>query len=141
VEEAQKWIRFYLESEPRNHHRWIMVLKENGEKIGTCGFHRWNRETGEVETGYDLQPSYWRKGYMSETLAAIIQFAKEEMKVKKIFAHISVDNIASIRIAEKTGFLKTGDRYYEEFHGEKYLHDIYCFDLVSGSALTEKTEG
>jgi ribosomal-protein-alanine N-acetyltransferase len=58
MEEAQKWIGFYLESEPRNQQRWIMVLKENGEKIGTCGFHRWNRETGEIEVGYDLQPSH-----------------------------------------------------------------------------------
>lgn len=42
VGEAQKWIGFYLEGEPRNHHRWIITRKENGEKIGTCGFHCWN---------------------------------------------------------------------------------------------------
>lgn len=129
VEEAQKLIRFYLESEPGNQHRWIIVLKDSGEKIGTCGFHCWKRETGEIEMGYDLQPSYWRKGYISEALVAIMKFAAEEMKVKKIFAHISVDNIASIRTAEKMGFVKTGEQYYEEFHGEKYLHDIYCFDF------------
>lgn len=79
--------------------------------------------------GYDLQPSYWRKGYTSEALAAIMKFAAEEMKVKKIYAHIYVDNIASIRASEKMGFVKTGEQYYEEFHGEKYLHDIYCVDL------------
>jgi ribosomal-protein-alanine N-acetyltransferase len=127
MEEAQKWIGFYLESEPRNQQRWIMVLKENGEKIGTCGFHRWNRETGEIEVGYDLQPSYWRKGYTTEALTSIMKFAVEEMKVEKIFAHISADNIASVRISEKMGFVKTGEHYYQEFHGEKYLHDIYCF--------------
>lgn len=60
-----------------------MVLKENGEKIGTCGFHRWNRETGEIEVGYDLQPSYWRKGYTTEALTSIMKFAVEEMKVKR----------------------------------------------------------
>lgn len=127
VEEAQEWIGFYLENEPKNQHRWIIVLKENSEKIGTCGFHCWNRETGEIEMGYDLQQSYWRNGYACEALAAIMKFAVEEMKVKKIFAHISVDNIASIRTSEKMGFVNTGQQYYEEFHGEKYLHDIYCF--------------
>lgn len=126
LEEAKKWIDLYLQSEPRNHHRWIMVLKENGEKIGTCGFHRWNREKGEIEMGYDLQPAYWRKGYTTEALSAIIKFAKEEMKVKKIFAHISVDNTASIKTAEKLGFKQTGEQYFEEFQGKKYLHDIYC---------------
>lgn len=133
VEEAQKWIGFYLESEPRNQHRWIIVLKENGEKIGTCGFHCWNRENGEIQMGYDLQPSYWRNGYMSEALTAIMKFAAEKMKVKKIFTHISTDNIASIRTSEKIGFVKTGEQYYEEFHGEKYLHDIYCIDLKVNS--------
>ena len=128
MEQAQEWVNFYMQSEPRNHHRWIMVLKENGEKIGTCGFHCWNREKGEIEMGYDLQPAYWRKGYTSEALTAIIRFAAEEMKVKKIFAHISVDNIASARISEKLGFVKTGEQYYEEFRGEKYLNDIYCLD-------------
>jgi len=127
LEEAKTWIGLFLEGEPRNHHRWIMVLKENGEKIGTCGFHRWNRETGEIEMGYDLQPPYWRKGYTSEALTAIMKFALEEMKVKKIFAHISVDNIASIRISEKLGFVRTVEQYYEELHGKKYLHDVYYF--------------
>lgn len=50
------------------------------------------------------------------------------MKAKKIYANISVDNIASIRTSKKMGFVKTGEQYYEEFHGGKYLHDIYCVD-------------
>ena len=65
---------------------------------------------------------------MSEALTAIIKFAVEEMKVIKIFAHISVDNIASIRSAEKMGFVNTEEQYYEEFHCKKYLHNIYCFE-------------
>jgi RimJ/RimL family protein N-acetyltransferase len=39
VEEAQEWIGFYVESEPRNQHRWIIVLKENGE-TGSAGDRR-----------------------------------------------------------------------------------------------------
>lgn len=131
VEEAKKWITFYLQPEPRDHHRWIMVQKETGEKIGTCGFHRWNRGTGEVEIGYDLQPAYWRKGYMTEALSAIIKYAADKMKVTKIYAHISVDNLASVCTVEKMGFKKTGKQYNEDFREVKYLHDIYCIDLAS----------
>ena len=135
VEEAREWIKLYLESEPRNQHRWILVRKEDGEKIGTCGFHRWNRETGEIEMGYDLQPAHWRNGYTSEALAAIMKFAAKEMKVKKIFAHISTDNIASIRTSEKMGFVKTGKRYHENFRGENHLHEIYCCDLEANAGF------
>lgn len=129
IHEAEKWISFYLHEEPRNQHRWIIILKESNEKIGTCGFHCWNRETGEVEIGYDLQPAHWRKGYSYEALSEIIRFAREEMKVSKIYAHISVDNIASVKTAEKLGFERTGRQYHEVFRGSEYLHDIYCLEM------------
>lgn len=125
VNEAKQWIDFYLEQVPRNQHRWIIVLKSTGESIGTCGFHCWNKETGEVEIGYDLFPTYWRQGYATEALEQIIEYAKIIMYVKKIYAHISIDNIPSIKTILKQGFVKTEESYYEEFHGKKYLHDVY----------------
>lgn len=131
-EEAREIIDFYLEPEPRGQHRWIIILKENNEKIGTCGFHCWNRETGEMEIGYDLQPVYWQKGYMSEALIAALEFMKEELGARKLYAHIYPENSASVRIAEKMGFARTGKQYYEEFRGEKFLHDIYLLDLENG---------
>ncbi len=125
VDEAREWIDFYVEPEPRNQQRWILILKDTDENIGTCGFHCWNKETGEIEIGYDLYPTYWKQGYMTEAMTKIIEYAKEEMKVSKIYAHISVDNLPSIRAVLKQGFIKTDNHYFEEFHGEKYLHDIY----------------
>lgn len=128
LEEAMEIIDFYIESEPRDQHRWIIILKDSNEKIGTCGFHCWNHENGEVELGYDLQPAYWKQGYMREALTEILDFAKENMHIEKVYAHIYPENLASVRIAEKMGFKRTGEQYYEVFRGEKYLHDIYCWD-------------
>ena len=106
-----------------------MVLADSGESIGSCGFHCWNKETGEIEIGYDVYPTYWRQGYMTEALTKIVAFAKENMGVKTICAHISVDNVPSIQTALKQGFQRSGESYFEEFHGEKYLHDVYRLDL------------
>lgn len=128
TEEVKELIELYMEAEPRNQHRWIITLKDNGEKMGTCGFHCWNRESGEIEMGYDMQPAYWNKGYMREALTAILEFAKNSMCVKKIYAHIYPENIASVNAVEKLGFVRTGEQYYEVFRGEKYLHDIYLHD-------------
>ena len=125
VAEAVEWIDFYPEEEPGNQHRWVLILKENGEKIGTCGFHCWNREQHEAELGYDLWPTYWKHGYIQEAVGRIIDFAAKEMGVKTVFAHISVNNAASIRTALKLCFVRSGKQYDEEYHGQKYLHDIY----------------
>jgi ribosomal-protein-alanine N-acetyltransferase len=65
---------------------------------------------------------------MTEALQAIIGFAKQEMRVKHINAHVSVENPASYKLMEKLGFVKTG-AYDEVFRGEAYPHDIYTLEL------------
>lgn len=123
--EAEELVEFYTQHEPRNQHRWIIILKESNVKIGTCGFHCLNKSCASVEIGYDLQPDYWRKGYISEALRIIIEFARNEMNVKTIIAKISSNNIASINAATKMGFCRTESTYIEEFHGKEYLHYIF----------------
>jgi [ribosomal protein S5]-alanine N-acetyltransferase len=125
MEEAEKLIDFYLEDEPRCQHRWIVTRKDDGERIGTCGFHCWNRETGTCEIGYDLIPGYWKLGYMAEALAAILAFGKNEMKLEKIEAHIFSGNIDSIKTAERQGFIDSKVTYMEIFRGKAYPHVIY----------------
>ncbi len=128
LEEADEIIGFYLEPEPRLLHRWILVLKSNGEKIGTCGFHYWDINKNCVDIGYDLQKEYWGQGLMSEALSAILDFAKNEMKVGQIRAHIYVDNPKSIEIAKRFGFAFHGETEICQFRNEPYLHHIYTLD-------------
>lgn len=125
IKEAQELIQFYNEPDPRNQNRWIMVNKDTGEKMGTCGFHCWDRGSCYCELGYDLYPVYWKKGYMQEALKAILTFAKNEMKIKRMETHIAEGNIDSVKTSEKQGFKNTSRTYMEHFRGKDYLHYIY----------------
>lgn len=124
LEEVNDLIRMYTQPEPRYMHRWILVTK-TGQKIGTCGFHCWNTKTGCTDIGYDLQEAYCGKGYMTEALSVIIPFAWNQMKVKQINAHIYVENEKSIRIAERHGFVFSGETEIFVFRGKEFLHRIY----------------
>lgn len=128
ISEADEIIDFYLQPEPRSQHRWIVTRKLDGVKMGTCGFHCWSIEDFKVEIGYDLQKEFWGNGYMYEALQAIIEFAKKCMDLKEIKACIYTENHKSINLVEKLGFVKTGSKY-EVFRGEKYLHNIYSFNV------------
>ena len=85
---ADEIIAFYLQPEPRLQHRWIIMKKSDGTKMGTCGFHCWNKTDGNVEVGYDLKEKFWGNGYMQEAMKAIITFVQEEMYIKEISACI-----------------------------------------------------
>ncbi len=128
IEEAQGIVQFYLESKPQLQHRWILVRKEDGQKIGTCGFHCWNKEEGVIEIGYDLLETYAKQGYMSETMKKIIEFAQNELEIKRIDANIYVENQASMALAKKFGFRKTGEKY-EHLYNLDHLHHIYSVTL------------
>ncbi len=129
---ADEIIRFYLQPEPRAQHRWIVVRKADGVKMGTCGFHCWNRQDGKVEVGYDLKAAYWGQGYMREAVQAILAFAREEMRARQIVACIAVDNHRSVRLVEAFGFVRAGSTTLT-FRGQDYPHDLYTLDLAGGS--------
>lgn len=128
---ADEIIDFYMQPEPRAQHRWILVRKDDETKIGTCGFHCWDKSNGCCDIGYDLYPDYWGKGYMMEALKAICAFARSGMKVSGINAWISIDNEKSVMLAEKLGFAFTGQIKDEIFRGEKYPHKILTLDCAT----------
>lgn len=124
IEGADEIIDFYTQPEPRLQHRWIIVRKSDGIKMGTCGFHCWSQKQWKVEVGYDLKKEFWGNGYMREAMEEIIKFARDNMGIKEINACIYIDNERSISLVEKLGFILSGSGY-EVFRGEEYLHNVY----------------
>ena len=121
---ADEIISFYLETEPKNQHRWIIIRKTDNAKMGTCGFHCWDKDNGKADIGYDLKKDFWGNGYMEEALKQIIEFAHNKMKIKEINACIYVENSKSIRLVKKLGFKVNGSKN-ELFRGKEYLHNVY----------------
>jgi ribosomal-protein-alanine N-acetyltransferase len=125
---ADEIINSYLEPEPRTHHRWIIIRKSDNTKMGTCGFHCWNRPKKIVEVGYDLKEQFWGNGYMQEAVREIIAFAKDKMDIEEICANIYIENQKSKKLAESLGFVVSG--YTSEFfRNQEYKHYKYSLYL------------
>ena len=125
IHEADDLIDFYTMNEPRNQNRWVIIEKNSKNKIGTCGFHLWNREKHEVEIGFELLEIYNGKGYMSEAVEAIIEFAKLQMQVATIKAIVYIENSNCKKLVERFGFKAIGKEEDCVFRGKTYIHDIY----------------
>ncbi|MDR3490839.1 MAG: GNAT family N-acetyltransferase [Gammaproteobacteria bacterium] len=80
---------------------FVMFELESGEFIGRCGFAP--VETGEIEVGYVLHKKFWNKGYASEALTALLEWAKQNINADYIIAFAPVGHIASQRVMQKCG--------------------------------------
>jgi len=126
---ADEIITLYVQPEPRFQHRWVIMKKSDGTKMGTCGFHCWNQEDCKVEVGYDLKEEFWGKGYMQEAMKEIILFPMNEMHIIEISACIYIDNQRSTRLVENLRFVLSGSMY-QSFRNKEYLHNIYSLYLT-----------
>ncbi|GGI93296.1 GNAT family N-acetyltransferase [Legionella impletisoli] len=60
-------------------------------------------QSGEVKVGYLFHKKHWNKGYATETLCALLDWAKGHIEADYIIAYAHKDNKASIRVMEKCG--------------------------------------
>lgn len=88
---------------------WLILLKEEAKRhIGDFSF-KGITEDGMIEIGYGIKPEYEGKGYMTEAVKAIAKWAYERPEVTRIEAEAAENNIASIRVLTKAGFIPTGE--------------------------------
>lgn len=125
MSQAQEIVQFYLDSASKPYNRWVIVTKTDGQRIGTCGFHKWNKSHQHAEIGYDLSPKAWGQGYMQEALRAAIQFGFNQMNLHRIEALVYPENTRSLYLLNKLGFKQEGTlRDYFYLDGKFYDHVI-----------------
>ncbi len=87
---------------------WEIILKIDKLSIGGMGFAGEPNENGEVETGYMIDRQQHNKGYATEALQLLTQWAFTQQKVKTIIVHTFDNNLPSRKILAKCGFHETG---------------------------------
>jgi len=88
---------------------WAVTLRDGGRYIGDAGLADFHRDLdpaidGDPEAGWMLHPDHWRRGLMSEALAAIFQWADGTLKPSRLVCMISPGNEASFKLAAGHGF-------------------------------------
>jgi RimJ/RimL family protein N-acetyltransferase len=103
----------YIEDGPRAMYAahgfglFLTELKQTGEAIGLCGLLKrdWLED---VDIGFAFLPAYRGKGYAAEAARAVLQFAEETLKLRRVVAITSMGNESSVRLLGKLGFCSAG---------------------------------
>lgn len=118
--------------------RWGLVLPGSARIIGTCGYTRWNEDNRFAILGYDLARDYWRRGLMSEAVAAVLRLGFAEMALHRVEATVMAGNTASAALLTRAGFSHEGTMRERTLKQNTY-RDLWMFGLVHGSTAPVQT--
>ncbi len=83
------------------------AISHGGTLVGACGV---DPREGVAEIGYWLGTRYWDRGFATEAVRAVIDYAFGELQHDALYAGARVTNPASRRVLEKCAFQWTGVR-------------------------------
>ena len=95
------------------------VLKETGELIGSGSVDFHEDEGNRWSIGYNLAYDAWGKGYATEAISKIIEYARSRFDIKEIYGTFAVENNGSRRVMEKLGMTFFEDCEYTKFDGSR----------------------
>jgi RimJ/RimL family protein N-acetyltransferase len=103
IEDAVNYINARLVPSYSNHgYGLYMVEKSDGTPIGMCGLVK--RDPHEdPDVGFAFIPEMWRQGFAFESATAVLDHARNVLKLKRILGITVPDNIASIKTLQKLG--------------------------------------
>jgi ribosomal-protein-alanine N-acetyltransferase len=98
--EFEKWY-----SNLRSEEKWFIIEKKDGSKIGQIicspkGVH--------YSIGFRLIPKERNKGYCTEAVKISLDYLFLSKEIVRVEAEANPKNTASLRVLEKTGFIKEG---------------------------------
>jgi len=80
----------------------VAELKDTGEPIGTCGLVK-RDGVEEVEVGYALLPEFRGRGLAIEGAKAVLDYARDVLKLERVAAIVTPANRDSIKVLERIG--------------------------------------
>jgi RimJ/RimL family protein N-acetyltransferase len=80
----------------------LVELKKTHTPIGMCGLLK-RDELPDADIGFAFMPDFWNKGFAYEAAAAVMNDARERLKLERVLAITNQDNEASIKLLEKLG--------------------------------------
>jgi len=132
-EETESYIRdariHYLK---RSGLTFLFFHKERGHYLGNSSLHAINWHNRSFEIGYWIRSSEQGRGYVTEMVNAITQFAINELQANRISIRCDERNIKSANVARRAGFTYEGTMRNDTVDWNDELCSTMLFSKVRG---------
>jgi RimJ/RimL family protein N-acetyltransferase/catechol 2,3-dioxygenase-like lactoylglutathione lyase family enzyme len=122
VERTRAAIDAYIAGTER---AWVLQPRSGGDAIGLV-YYLGN--PGAPGMGYILHRRHWRQGLMSEAVRAALAYGFERLGLDRVELWIDARNVASQRLAERTGF-KRRAAFCQKYPDDADAHEKLVYGL------------
>ena len=111
-------------------HTFVIRAHDDDTPLGDIGLQVSTQFREEADIGYTVIPQAQGRGIASEALRAVCDYAFNLVGVKAVNAYVLADNVGSMRVLEKTGFVRTQvlEKAYE-IDGVKFDDWVYRLEM------------
>lgn len=132
VSEAEQLRWFEHQEKSRDVLRCIVALQENSKAIGTIILSDIDQKNATGHIHIKMSKDGGRgKGYGTDAVNTMVQYAFEELRLNCIYANILSYNEASIKLFERCGFKRDGVLRQRVFKRGKFCDLFYYSKLIS----------
>lgn len=111
-----------------------MAILYDGQFAGTIGTHDINRENRSTSIGYWLAEDFQGHGLMTRSVARMVDYLFDVVKLHRIEIRAAIENTASRAIPERLGFTQEGIARESEWLYDHFVdHAVYA--LLEGERL------
>lgn len=120
LEEAQKDFNKILENNELelNFGNFKILNEVTNEFLGLAKLEITETNRTEAELGYMILPEHWGKGIASTVTEKLIETARNQQSIKRIFAIIDPKNVPSRKVLINNGFYSKEFRDFDGLPGE-----------------------
>lgn len=114
---------------------WGVFGDAGGKLLGTISLFHIDERNSSAELGYRIAPWARGKGVGTAALRAVAAWAFDTLGLTRLQLMHAVENPASCRVAEKSGFAKEGTLRSSYRYGDDELHDEHLHARLATDEL------
>ena len=127
-EKAEEFIAEMSDIQAPKQGHWFQLaleLKETGALIGDAAFCIKDDDARQAVIGFSIASAYWRKGFATEALTALLDYLFEDIDLHRVTADCDVENVGSWKTLEKLGFRREAHFVESLLVDSKYTSEYY----------------
>ena len=109
LEDITSWLQYYPHYDRHGFGLWAIEQIATGTLAGLCGLRVRKDLNHQLDISYRMHPQFRGRGIATVAVATCLKWGFNELKFEEILAQVHKDNVVSMHILTKQGFVNRGE--------------------------------